>query len=190
MISQVRALAPLASACIFSRRRRLLLRHLIAFAVELQGTCPPFVPPAPPPLGARSPPSLAAPRAQTPCGAGRGNPFASTLPRTRLVRTERDARTHMGAASAVSIATGLGDAPTLPAGELPVPPHPPLDPRRVVTPIDVDHLEHLLASLGLQEQSARVLDGLRKGFDIGARSPISRTLIYKNHASAELVCAI
>lgn len=103
---------------------------------------------------------------------------------------ERSAPTHIDAASVVSIATEPENAPTLLAGGSPAPPLPLLDPQQVITLINVNGLKHLLAMLGLQEQSVQVLDDLWNGFDIAARSPIPHTLIYKNHALVELVCAL
>ena len=48
-------------------------------------------------------------------------------------------------------------------------------------------LEHSLAELGLRDEWAHVLDGLRNGFDIGTTAPITKTLLYRNHKSSMLV---
>ena len=65
-------------------------------------------------------------------------------------------------------------------------PAPALDPRRVVTPLDPDKIECLLKDLGILEQWAHIVHGIRHGFDVGIREPVTKTRTFQNHASAAL----
>lgn len=65
-------------------------------------------------------------------------------------------------------------------------PAPASDPRRIVTPLRVDAVERTLLELGLADQWAHVVRGLRHGFDVGIREPVLSTLVFPNHASSAL----
>ena len=60
------------------------------------------------------------------------------------------------------------------------------DPRVVVTPLSPDHTESLLRSLGLYEKWAHIVRGLRAGFDVGIREPVSSITTPQNHASSTM----
>ena len=60
------------------------------------------------------------------------------------------------------------------------------DPRIVVTPLDVDHVEQALRGLGILSSWAHIVEGLRHGFDVGVRAPVLFTSIPENHASSLL----
>ena len=60
------------------------------------------------------------------------------------------------------------------------------DPRKVVTPLDPGRVEACLRDLGLLEKWAHIVDGLRRGFDVGAREPVLVTHTPQNHASASM----
>jgi hypothetical protein len=60
------------------------------------------------------------------------------------------------------------------------------DPRGVVTPIQVDAVESLLASLGILNDWSHVVKGLREGFDVGANTVLSSSVSFPNHTSSAL----
>ncbi len=60
------------------------------------------------------------------------------------------------------------------------------DPRRVVTPLDPEHVLRKLQDLGIADRWQHIVDGLHTGFDIGIRNTINTTIISPNHASAAL----
>ncbi|KAJ3718531.1 hypothetical protein C8R42DRAFT_148112 [Lentinula raphanica] len=53
------------------------------------------------------------------------------------------------------------------------------DPRIVVTPLDPVKVERLLGVLGLDEDWADVVRGLREGFDVGVRGTLSRSYLFR-----------
>ncbi len=61
------------------------------------------------------------------------------------------------------------------------------DPCSVVTPYKPNKIEHCLRRLNLLDSWAHILEGLRHGFKVGTNAPISATIVFPNHASAELV---
>ncbi len=61
------------------------------------------------------------------------------------------------------------------------------DPRGVTTPLDPDRVESLLRELNLLDKWAHVVEGLRSGFDTGVCTDTAKTIMFRNHASAELV---
>ncbi|KAI1781869.1 hypothetical protein LXA43DRAFT_1069631 [Ganoderma leucocontextum] len=65
-------------------------------------------------------------------------------------------------------------------------PAPALDPRAVVTPLDVDRIRSALQGLGLLDEWAHIISGLLDGFNVGVDTHVSETYIPENHASTSL----
>jgi hypothetical protein len=68
----------------------------------------------------------------------------------------------------------------------PAPATPEVDPRRVVTPLDADGVEALLARFGLTAKWAHVVRGVRDGFDVGVAVQLDEMVVHPNHGSSEL----
>jgi hypothetical protein len=55
----------------------------------------------------------------------------------------------------------------------------------VVTPLQADRMEAMLARLGMEEAWQHVVDGIREGFDMGIGGQPSASIVHPNHSSAE-----
>jgi hypothetical protein len=57
------------------------------------------------------------------------------------------------------------------------------DPRYVVTPLQPDALSSLLKALNIFKKWEWVIRGIEHGFDVGIKTPVSKTIILPNHSS-------
>lgn len=150
-----------------------MLAGVGAFDVALPDTCPPpATPPLPQPGGRPQlcPTTLAA---RTRSLAPMGVPSVSPSHSTPFVSMTPDASTTTAVASVARPRT----VPAAVAGT---------DPRRVVTPLDPNHLERLLQAGGILSDWGHVVRGLRDSFDVGIHEPPRSTTLFTNHASADL----
>jgi len=92
----------------------------------------------------------------------------------------------VSAASAKAVATSTVARYVSPPIMVPGPALTGSDPRRVVTPLDVDALTDALDALCMLGDWQTVINGLRLGFDTGASIHIKDTLICDNHSSCNL----
>jgi hypothetical protein len=60
------------------------------------------------------------------------------------------------------------------------------DPRKVVTPIDVQKLTEVLDQFNILDKWIHVIHGLRHGFDIGKEGSVEKTFIPLNHRSVNI----
>ncbi len=61
------------------------------------------------------------------------------------------------------------------------------DPRGVTMPLNPDRVESLLRELNLLDKWTHIVEGLRSGFDTDVSTDTAKTILFHNHASADLV---
>jgi hypothetical protein len=60
----------------------------------------------------------------------------------------------------------------------PGPAKPESDPRSVFTPVNPIKTKILLCSFNIYNKWSHVITGLREGFDVGIKSPLSKTILF------------
>ncbi|ESK84194.1 reverse transcriptase ribonuclease h [Moniliophthora roreri MCA 2997] len=106
-----------------------------------------------------------------------GSSFAFTGQSPLLAISAPLASTCTNAAFASHLTTGVVAAPTSSGG----------NPCKVVTPLNPGLIEDTLHSLNILSSWLHIVNGLRKGFNVGVRgTPSSSLSFFKNHASAAL----
>ena len=167
----------------------VLAAPTIAFGVDESVISRTAAPSKSPSQASRPPLSDASDRTRTPCAL----PTARASVSPGLARRARTETPAPSSTSAQSVERPTMEPPvaasSTPVAEPAWPPGPvPLDPRKVTTPLDVDRIEDVLRTLGILSDWQHVVDGLRRGFHVGATAPIQKTVLHPNHGSSQLVC--